>query len=167
MPPEYKQCTISPTCGKITHNVNAGVWMLVDGRNLNAFPQAKHVRNARGKSLNDLSIEWVEQFWRSTTAPKFVYSHFDMTHDAPNLAALFDNLVLGHLRHMVQQENTVTIVMGDHGQPRGPYKELQRFPFLSVTLSNDLAKQPGWKKHRETLQVNTHRLLAHKDMYVN
>ena len=46
----------------------------------------------------------------------------------------------------------VVLVMGDHGQPTGPYKALQRFPFLSVTLSNDLRAQPGWKQHREALK---------------
>ena len=54
----------------------------------------------------------------------------------------------------------VTIVMGDHGPSRGPHKALQPFPFLSVTLSDDLAKAPGWKQYRDTLKyVSPERVL--------
>ena len=54
----------------------------------------------------------------------------------------------------------VTIVMGDHGPTSGPHRSLQPFPFLSVTLSDDLAKAPGWKQYRETLKCV---LCAHTD----
>ena len=42
--------------------------------------------------------------------------------------------------------------MGDHGDSRGPYRSLQKYPFMSMTLSDDLAKAPSWQKHRDTLK---------------
>ena len=62
---ELVMITLSCTC--------ACVYMLCGAGPTLTPGQDKNIRNARGRSLNDLTIEWVEGLWRATTAPKFVY----------------------------------------------------------------------------------------------
>jgi len=124
----------------------------------------KQYVNHRGKTTNDLSLEWIEAFWRTNVGSKFTYTHIDSPHDDITLVNQLDASLLRHLEHMTKQEKTLTILMGDHGPPYEA--DLQKVPLLSLILSDDLAEARGmWDTFRGVLEGNTHRLVSHIDLY--
>ena len=125
----------------------------------NAYP------NARGKALHDLAFEWSDALWCSSK-PKFVYTHLDGPHGAGDgegsILGAYDAALVAHIKQMRQRHRSVLVLMGDHGPPSGT---LQRVPFLSMVLSEDLQASSSWAPFGRALATNTHRLVSHKDLY--
>jgi len=111
--------------------------------------------------LTRILLQWVESLWKSISGPKFAYSHLDAPHDARGYLASMDVGLFQHLKNMQRLENTITILMGDHGPPHGHESALQPAPFLSVVLSDDAAQA----KYRQILKTNAHRLVTPRDLY--